>query len=81
MMELMEALDEYIPMPERDMDKPFLMPIEDVFSIIGSRDGGDGTRGAREGECGRGDGDRGHPRDAQASGDGCGDVPQAFGRR
>jgi elongation factor Tu len=34
-MELMEALDSYIPMPERDIDKPFLMPIEDVFSISG----------------------------------------------
>jgi elongation factor Tu len=34
-MELMAAVDEYIPMPERDLDKPFLMPIEDVFSITG----------------------------------------------
>jgi elongation factor Tu len=33
--ELMEALDSYIPLPERDIDKPFLMPIEDVFSISG----------------------------------------------
>jgi elongation factor Tu len=33
--ELMEALDSYIPEPERDVDKPFLMPIEDVFSISG----------------------------------------------
>jgi elongation factor Tu len=33
--ELMDAVDEYIPTPERDMDKPFLMPIEDVFSIKG----------------------------------------------
>jgi len=33
--ELMKALDEYIPMPERAIDKPFLMPIEDVFSISG----------------------------------------------
>ena len=32
---LMAAVDEYVPMPERDMDKPFLMPIEDVFSISG----------------------------------------------
>ena len=31
----MEALDTYIPMPEREIDKPFLMPIEDVFSISG----------------------------------------------
>ena len=33
--ELMEALDSYIPVPERDIDKPFLMPVEDVFSISG----------------------------------------------
>ena len=32
---LMEALDAYIPLPERDVDKPFMMPIEDVFSISG----------------------------------------------
>ena len=34
-MELMAAVDEYIPLPERLVDKPFLMPIEDVFSITG----------------------------------------------
>ena len=33
--ELMDACDEYIPEPQRDIDKPFLMPIEDVFSISG----------------------------------------------
>ena len=33
--ELMKALDEYIPEPKRDTDKPFLMPIEDIFSIEG----------------------------------------------
>ncbi|HEC80660.1 MAG: elongation factor Tu [Candidatus Coatesbacteria bacterium] len=33
--ELLKALDEYIPIPERDIDKPFLMPVEDVFSITG----------------------------------------------
>jgi elongation factor Tu len=33
--ELMEAVDSYIPEPPRDVDKPFLMPIEDVFSITG----------------------------------------------
>ena len=33
--ELAEALDTYIPLPERDIDKPFLLPIEDVFSISG----------------------------------------------
>jgi len=34
-LELAEALDSYIPEPERDLDKPFLMPVEDVFSITG----------------------------------------------
>jgi elongation factor Tu len=33
--ELIDAIDEYIPEPERDRDKPFLMPVEDVFSITG----------------------------------------------
>ena len=33
--ELMEAIDTYIPTPEREVDKPFLMPVEDVFSITG----------------------------------------------
>jgi elongation factor Tu len=34
-LELMEAVDSYIPEPERDVDRPFLMPIEDVFTITG----------------------------------------------
>ena len=34
-MELMSAVDEYIPLPPRDNEKPFLMPVEDVFSITG----------------------------------------------
>ena len=33
--ELMQAVDDYIPTPERDVDRPFLMPIEDIFSISG----------------------------------------------
>ncbi len=33
--ELMDSVDEYVPVPERDIDKPFLMPVEDVFSITG----------------------------------------------
>jgi len=33
--ELMDAVDTYIPLPKRDIDKPFLMPVEDVFSITG----------------------------------------------
>jgi len=34
-LELFEKLEEYVPVPERDLDKPFLMPVEDVFSIKG----------------------------------------------
>jgi elongation factor Tu len=34
-MELVQAMDDYIPVPERSLDKPFLMPVEDVFSITG----------------------------------------------
>ena len=34
-LELMDAVDNYVPEPERDLDKPFLMPIEDVFTITG----------------------------------------------
>ncbi|HKI85887.1 MAG TPA: elongation factor Tu, partial [Thermoanaerobaculia bacterium] len=33
--ELLEALDTYVPTPQRDLDKPFLMPVEDIFSITG----------------------------------------------
>ena len=33
----MAAVDKYVPLPARDIDKPFLMPIEDIFSISGSR--------------------------------------------
>ena len=33
--QLLKAIDEYIPMPERDIDKPFLLPVEDVFTITG----------------------------------------------
>src|SRR5690242_2528548 len=35
LVKLMDALDTYIPLPEREIDKPFMMPIEDVFSISG----------------------------------------------
>ena len=45
--ELMDAVDAYIPLPKRDVDKPFLMPVEDVFSITGR-----GTVGT--GRCERG---------------------------
>src|SRR6266498_2153671 len=41
-LELAEALDTYIPEPERDLDKPFLMPVEDIFSITGRGTGATG---------------------------------------
>ncbi len=47
-LELMDAVDEYIPTPQRDVDKPFLMPVEDVFSITGR-----GTVGTGRVERGR----------------------------
>jgi elongation factor Tu len=46
--ELINALDDYIPLPQRDVDKPFLMPVEDVFSIKGR-----GTVGTGRVERGR----------------------------
>ena len=76
----MRAVDEYIPTPERETEKPFLMPIEDVFSIKGR-----GT--VVTGRIERGTikpmeevGDRGVGADTQDGGDGCGDVPQAAGQ-
>jgi elongation factor Tu len=47
-LDLLKAVDEYIPEPKRDIDKPFLMPIEDVFSITGR-----GTVGTGRVERGR----------------------------
>ncbi|MEZ5346852.1 MAG: hypothetical protein R2681_14990 [Pyrinomonadaceae bacterium] len=35
-MELMDAVDSYIPEPTRDVDQPFLMPVEDIFTIQGN---------------------------------------------
>ena len=51
--ELVKNLDEYVPMPEREVDKPFLMPIEDVFSIKGR--GTVGTGRIERGICKVGD--------------------------
>ena len=46
--ELMAVVDTFLPEPTRDIDKPFLMPIEDVFTITGSRHGRDRSGGARD---------------------------------
>src|SRR3954447_26331338 len=51
--ELVKALDDYIPIPQREVDKPFLMPIEDVFSIKGR--GTVGTGRIERGRCKIGD--------------------------
>ena len=56
---LVEEMDQYIPVPKREIDKPFLMPVEDVFSISGPRHGGDGAHRARDREGERRGGDRG----------------------
>ncbi len=78
---LMSAVDEYIPLPRRAVERDFLMPVEDIFSDLGPRDGGDGPGGAGPGE-GRGrDRDRRDPRDAEEDRDRCGDVQEAVGFR
>src|ERR671922_973079 len=53
---LMAAVDSYIPTPPRPVDKPFLMPIEDIFSITGRGTGVAGRGGGRVGEGGGGGG-------------------------
>ncbi len=75
--ELAEALDSYIPQPERPLDKPFLMPVEDVFSITGRGTVATGPHRAGHREDGRGGRDRGHPREDREDRDhGRRDVPQ-----
>ena len=76
-MELMAAVDDYIPLPERAIDRDFLMPIEDIFSISGRGTVVTGRveRGRREGR--RGGRDRRHPGHDEDGRDGRGDVPQA----
>ena len=77
--ELMDAIDSYIPQPEREVDKPFLMPVEDVFSNHGPRHGGDGSHRARDHQGGRHGGSGGDELEQEHHGDGRGDVPQAAG--
>ncbi len=59
-LELMQAVDDYIPTPERAVDKPFLMPIEDVFGIKGRGTVVTGRVERGRGQAGRGDRDRRH---------------------
>ena len=75
--ELMKAVDEYIPAPKRDIDKDFLMPVEDVFSISGR-----GNRGHRSYRTGNRQGQRGsrycrHPGQPKDHHHWSGNVPQA----
>ena len=75
-LDLMDAVDSYIPQPEREIDKPFLMPVEDVFSISGPRHGGHRTRRAGQGQGRRGSRNRRLPRHHQDGRDRRRDVPQ-----
>jgi elongation factor Tu len=79
--ELMDAVDSYIPTPERDIEKPFLMPVEDIFTIQGR-----GTVATGRVERGKVKVNEtveivGIKADAQDGGDGRGDVQEAAGRR
>jgi translation elongation factor EF-Tu-like GTPase len=78
-LKLVDALDTWIPTPERDVDKPFLMPVEDVFSISGR--GTVVTGRIERGVIKVGDEIEivGIRDDAEDHGDGRGDVPQAAG--
>ena len=68
-LKLMDALDSYVPLPEREIDKPFMMPIEDVFSISGRGTVVTGRVERGQGEGRRGSRDRGLPADEQEGGD------------
>ena len=78
--ELMAACDAYVPEPVRDVDKPFLMPVEDVFSITGRGTVVTGPRGARRPAEDVGDRDRRPARVEEVDRDRPRDVPQAAGR-
>ena len=79
--ELMEAVDKYVPLPAREHRQA--VPDADRRHLLdlGPRHGGDGPNRARQGEGGRGSGDRRLPRHAQDGGDGRGNVQEAAGRR
>ena len=78
--ELMAAVDAYVPLPARAIDQPFLMPIEDIFSISGRGTVVTGPYRARQGEGGRGSRNRGLPRHPQDGCDRRGNVQEAAGR-
>jgi elongation factor Tu len=76
-LKLIEALDTYIPMPQRETDKPFLMPIEDVFLDLGSRHRRHGPYRARQGQGRRGNRDRRFGKQEKKVVTGVEAVPQA----
>ena len=78
-LELMTAVDSYIPQPERPVDLPFLMPVEDVFSISGRGTVVTGRIEKRHRQGRRGSRDRRHPPGPEDDLHGRGDVPQAAG--
>jgi elongation factor Tu len=77
--ELLGHVDSYIPTPDRDVDKPFLMPVEDVFTITGR--GTVATGRVERGTVKVGDEVEivGISADTQDRSYGCRDVPQAAG--
>ena len=75
--DLMDAVDDFIPQPKRETDKPFLMPVEDVFSISGRGTVVTGRVRPRQGQGRRGSGNRGLPRYHQDRRHRRRDVPQA----
>ena len=80
--ELLRVVDEYIPEPVRDVDKPFMMPVEDVFSIKGRGTVVTGRVDRGRDQGGRAGGDRRAAREEHGfGGDRGGDVPQVAGRR
>ena len=78
---LMDALDSYIPLPEREIDKPFMMPIEDVFSISGRGTVVTGRIERGKVKVGEEIEIVGLQADGEEGRDGRRDVPQAAGRR
>jgi elongation factor Tu len=78
-LKLLEALDSFIPEPKREIDKPFLMPVEDVFTISGAARWSRAASSAGSSRWAR-SGDRRVQGHGQDGGDGRGDVPQAARR-
>ena len=79
--ELMAAVDKSVPQPARELDKPFLMPIEDIFSISGRGTVVTGQNRARQGESRRRSRNRRLPRYPQDGRDRRRNVQEAAGRR